>query len=338
MFVASLVEFGALPQRVFVALACAVLVSCVSARAAPRLPQPYDTKYDFRLVSPTLMDEYASERMFWIDDHRLVFRADEYENGKKVEAKRIGLYLWDERDRSLRRLEDVAIGVCYTDGVLSYVTRRGDRRLYLEGPIGAMKETPLASDVQQPPRVRCRAVPPGTVPPKTYALLGGGFLEDRRGSPGGALPYRYYRDLNAAPIELPINPLFTGVSLHRYSEFTGSHIFKSSYFDRTSKTTAVLQILSDGSIHKIGLTDGPWSQGVRVPLPTAQGWLLGTARQGVYLMNDDGVEKISPGQVLDIAVSPNGCRAALKMHFGTGSSIRPKPVYLVDLCEEGVRK
>ncbi len=335
-----------------VVLACATLMSCASTKPASvppsssSLPAPYDTKYEFRLVDETLKSRWADERMYWIDDDRLLFQADVYPVGVKIPQKdgslvpptRYGLYLWDDRKGTLRQIEERAFQICYTDGVLSYFTRRGDQRLYLEGPFGAMKETPLALDAKAPPRVRCRAVPAGTIPPNTYALLGGGFLEDRRLAPGGALPLLYYPKAGAEPIELPINPLFTGISLHRYSEYTRSHIFKSSVFDRASRTTAVLQILPDGTIHKLALTDGPWSRGVRVPLPTARGWLLATPLDGVYLMRDAEIEKVSPGQVLDIAVSPDGCRAALKMHFGTGNAIRPVPVYTVNVCKKEGRR
>mgnify|MGYP001367664561 CR=1 FL=1 len=333
-----------------VVLACATLMSCASTKPASvppsssSLPAPYDTKYEFRLVDETLKSRWADERMYWIDDDRLLFQADVYpvgvkipqKDGSLVPPKRYGLYLWDERDRSLRQLEDTASGVCYTDGVLSYFARRGDQWLYLEGSFGAMKETPLASDAKAPPRVRCRAVPPGTIPARLIPLPGGGFLEDRRLAPGGALPHRYYPHVDAAPVELPINPVFLGTP--RYSAYTRSHVFLSSHFDRATKTTAVLQVFIDGRTTTLKLTYGPWSNGVRVPLPTAKGWLLATALDGVYLMREGEIEKISPGQVRDTAVSPDGCRAALKMHFGSGSSFRPMPVYVVNLCGEGGRQ
>ena len=86
------------------------------------------------------------------------------------------------------------------------------------------------------------------------------------------------------------------------------------------------------------ILEGPWLSGVTVPLPTARGWLLATALNGVYLMRDTEIEKISPGQVVDIAVSPDGCRAALKMHFEGGMAFRAVPVYTVALCGEGEHK
>ncbi|MFO1362567.1 MAG: hypothetical protein U1F45_08830 [Burkholderiales bacterium] len=267
-------------------LACATLMSCASTKPASvppsssSLPAPYDTKYEFRLVSATLMDEYAYERMFWIDNDRLVFRADGYEGGKKVEASESGCICGTTAEVLAAAIRECD-GICYTDGELSYFARRGDRRLSLEGSLGGDEgDAGFVCEC-----AAARALPggaAGTIPAEH--LPGGGFLEDRRLAPGGALPLLYYPKAGAEPIELPINPLFTGISLHRYSEYTRSHIFKSSVFDRASRTTAVLQILPDGTIHKLALTDGPWSRGVRVPLPTARGWLLATPLDGVYLM------------------------------------------------------
>jgi hypothetical protein len=327
-------------------MSCASTQPASAPSTSSRLPAPYDTKYEFWLVDETLKEERPWEQMYWVDNDRLVFQADVFpvgvkipqEGGSLAPPQRYGLYLWDDRKRTLRQIEERASRICYTDGVLSYFTRRGDQRLYLEGPLGAMKETPLASDAKPPPRVRCRAVPPESIPPGIRPLPGGGFIDDRRFAPGGALPYLYYPQAGAAPIELPIDPLITGPDAHRYSEYTKSHIFLSRVFDRASKTTAVLQILPDGTVRRLGLSDGPWSQGVVVPLPTARGWLLATARLGVYLMNDDRIERIAPGQVLDIAVSPDGCRAALKMHFGTGNAFRPVPVYTVNVCQKEGRR
>lgn len=345
-------ELQVAASRGAVALACVTLMSCASTQPASApstsssLPAPYDTKYEFRLVDETLKEERPWEQMYWVDNDRLLFQADVFpvgvkipqEGGSLAPPQRYGLYLWDDRKRTLRQIEETASRICYTDGVLSYFTRRGDQRLYLEGALGAMKETPLASDAKPPPRVRCRAVPPESIPPGIRSLPGGGFIEDRRLAPGGALPYRYYPQADAVPIELPMNPLFTGTAMHRYSEYARSHVFKSSVFDRKSETTSVLQVSLDGAIRTFAIPRGPWLSGVNIPLPTARGWLLATALNGVYLMRDTEIEKVSPGQVLDIAVSPDGCRAALKMHFGTGNAVRPVPVYTVNVCEKEGRR
>lgn len=134
-----------------------------------------------------------------------------------------------------------------------------------------------------------------------------------------------------------MNPLHTGLGVHRYSEYTRSHIFKSTVFDRVSKSTPVMQVFTDGKTHVFAIPDGPWLRGVTVPLPTAKGWLLATVQNGAYLMRDGEFEQISAGQVLDIAVSPDGCRAALKMRRGGAGAVPPVPVHTVNLCRKGAR-
>jgi hypothetical protein len=314
-------------------LAAALLAGCAADGATGSSAS--SGAYEFRLVSETLKDEWARERMFWVDNERLIFRADVYEGWTRVEGKRYGLYLWDERARTVRQIEPVAGGLCAVDGIVSFVATRGNQLVYVEGPVNSLKEMSVSSREQIPDRVRCRAVPRGTIRPKLLPLIGGGFLEDRRGAPERALPYRYYATLNAAPLDLPMNPLYTGPDLHRYSEYTRSHIFLSSAFDRTTRSTAVWQVFADGRTQTLALKEGPWSDGPRVPLPTTKGWLVAAALNGVYLMQGGHFERISAGQVRDTAVSPDGCRAALKMRLGGGSSAIPMQVYIVDLCNGG---
>lgn len=164
------------------------------------------------------MDEFASERTFWIDDGRLVFNAARCATRKPIEGTRSGVYLWNERDRSLTPLEDVAFGLCYRDGVLSSGARRGDERLYVEGPLGAAKTTPLGADGKLPTPVRCRAVPEG-FPPGAFALVGGGFPGGPSTGVGRCVALSLYDPrVDAAPVELAVNPTVTGLDLHRYSE------------------------------------------------------------------------------------------------------------------------
>jgi hypothetical protein len=310
-----------------------MFAGCAANTSSHSLAVP--TTYEFRLVSETLKDEWASERMYWVDNDRLVFRADVYDGPTRVEGKRYGLYLWNDRTQTLRQIEGIAVGLCASDGVLSFIAVRGEQRVYVEGPVDALKESVLPSSWRELERIACRAVPAGTIPPKLLALPGAGLLEDRRLAPGRALPYKYYPQINSEPVELPINPLHTGPGVHRYSEFTKSHIFKSSVFDRDSQTTPVLQVFADGTTRTLAIPDGPWLRGMTVPLPTARGWLLATPRNGVYLMSDQTFQRASPGQVLDIAVSPDGCRAALKMRLAGDGAVPPVPVYTVLLCRKG---
>ena len=320
-------------QRAATVLLCATVAGCAANTSSHSLPVP--TKYEFRLVSETLKDEWARDPMFWIDNERLVFAAERFENGRRSNVD--GLYVWNDQDRTLTQLAEWGGGFCHSDGWVSYFVRRDGRLYYREGPFGKEQEIDLG-----PPqvgraftRVDCRVVRAGALPGNLVPLIGGGFLEDRRGAPTAALPYRYYTQLGATPIELPMNPLHSGPDLHRHSEYTRSHIFLSSVFDRTTRTTAVWQVFADGRTQTLNLTEGPWSDGPRVPLPTSKGWLVTSALNGVYLMRDGQFEQISVGQVRDTAVSPDGCRAALKMRIGRGSSAIPMPIYVLNLCAGG---
>jgi hypothetical protein len=322
-----------LMQRAATVFLCATFAGCVASTSSHSLAGP--TTYEFRLVSETLKDEWARDPMFWIDNERVVFAAERFENGKRSNVE--GIYLWNDRTQRLEQIAERGGGFCHSEGWVSYFVRRDGRVYYREGEFGKEQETDLGEPQvgRRFPRVRCRAVPVGTVPDKFVPLIGGGFLEDRRGAPDRALPYRYYKQLDAAPVELPMNPVYTGPDLHRYSEYTRSHIFLSSVFDRTTRSTAVWQVFADGRTQTLALEEGPWSDGPRMPLPTTKGWLVAAALNGVYLMQGGQFERISAGQVRDTAVSPDGCRAALKMRLGGGSSAIPMPVYVVNLCNGG---
>lgn len=178
-----------LMQRATTVLLCATFAGCAVSTSSPTPSVP--TAYEFTLVSETLKDEFAWDPMFWVDNDRLMFRADVYEGRTRVEGKRYGLYLWDERTRTVRQIEPVAAGLCATDAIVSFLATRGDQLVYVEGPLDALRETPIPSGERGPKRVRCRAVPPESLPGNLYPLTGGGFLLGRRFAPGGAQPYLY---------------------------------------------------------------------------------------------------------------------------------------------------
>lgn len=312
------------------------LTACVSADSSSTATR--SAQYPFRLVDETLKDDGLPlpDRMYWIDNDRLVFRADVYERGAgRIENRSNGLYLWDERTGTLRQLEQIASDVCYSTGVLSYVARRGEQRLYIEGPVDRPQARELASGVPAPRRIRCREVSKESYPyPRGQVPLIGGGVYELRVAPNGAQSLWFHPDNSSEPIRLPINALHTGTDRLRYSEFTKSYVLLSSVFDREKGILPFWELALDGSVRRIELPRGPWANGVRVPLPTARGWLLATGRNGVYLMNGSEIVQISLGHVMDIAVSPNGCRAALKMDFEGGVRVRPVPVYTVNLCGE----
>jgi hypothetical protein len=320
-----------LTQWAATVFSCATLASCVANTSSHT--QAVQTKYEFRLVSDALKDEWASERMFWVDNDRLVFRADVYEGWTRLEGKRYGLYLWNDRTRSLRQIEGVAVGLCATQGMLSFIGVRDDQRVYVEGPLDAITETLVPPGERDPDRLACRAIPPERVPTTLDPLLAGGYLEDRRFAPGGPHPYRFYPSAEATPVELPLDPTTTGTDVHRFSEYTRSYIFHSRVFDRERGVTPFLQVFVDGRTELHSLPGGAGLGSALVPLPTAQGWLVATPMNGIFLMRGNQVFRIGAGGVRDFAVSPNGCRAAFKTSLQGAAFARPHPVYTVNLCD-----
>jgi hypothetical protein len=318
-------------QRVAIALLCATLGGCTASTPPHSLAVP--TKYEFRLVSETLKDELARDPMVWVDDDQLVFAAERVVDGKRSMVE--GLYRWNDRTRTLEQLAEWGGGFCHSDGVVSYFVRRDGRVYYREGELGKERETDLGPPQvgRVFPQIRCRAVPRDAVPARVTPMLGGGYFEDRRFSPGGPFPYRFYPTLSATPVELPIDPTHTGLDAQRYSEYTKSYIFVSQVFDRERNVTPFVQVFVDGKTALHSLPGGAGLGSALAPLPTARGWLVATPTNGVFLVRDNEVVRIAPGGVRDLAVSPNGCRAALKTSLGGPAFARAHPVYTVNLCE-----
>lgn len=173
-------------RRAATVLLCATFAGCAANTSSHSLAVP--TTYEFRLVSETLKDEWARDPMFWIDNERLVFAAERFENGKR--SKVDGLYVWNDQDRTLTQLAEWGGGFCHSDGWVSYFVRRDGRVHYRKGRFGNEQETDLgpAQVGRVFPRVRCRAVPPEAGPSGLTPLVGGGYLEDRRLSRDGPFP------------------------------------------------------------------------------------------------------------------------------------------------------
>jgi len=285
------------------------------------------------------------------------------------------LYLWDKKSGSVRFYAEgsnlcVSSGVLHytvrtdkTGGIR--IVKRGPLGLEQEGEIALPTKEELSpqgqmarvrGDITCKTYLRAELSPPASQGRRIIVLRDGdGYLdagpegtielvrEIRATGPGRI---KLFRPGNPTPIELPMT-LEQGPGSPIYSEYLGAYVtfprpkgsdpghstdwphglpFTVYTFKATGQAT-------DIEIPYDRLVNIAWVQ------PTRRGWLFGGGNfyrsLGLYLFDGTALSRLDAGAVNEIAVAPDGCRAAVAIqnkHLDMGTPINLR---IFDLCERG---
>lgn len=283
--------------------------------------------------------------VYWIDDHRLMFlglrTADldaaiaqkDSSNGKLVKK----LYIWHVGQPVAEEYAS-ADNVCYSDGWVSYrtaVDRSAAIETRKEGPLGAEQEIkkPFVGAGEVRSNFTCRRhavehlVPPASRDRRIVVLRDGdGYLDlgpslGIKKIEGEARTVRLYDGNSGQPIPLPIK-WEEDVAQYdvAYSAYRRAYVLRPKRPGSGSRQwpenlpLRVYLLRNNGHLEKVSVPHQP-ARYLNKPQPTVAGWIFGGGdfykTAGLYLFNGTAVSQLDKGLVREIAVSPDGCAAAV---------------------------
>jgi hypothetical protein len=305
-----------------------------------------------------------------VDNTRLVFAGmPSTEMRAAVLAKEVTpvarvkkLYVWDITTKTATLYADVQYA-CFSKGNIRYTTHVDEaagKRTVREGPFGSERETeetiPVLTDAERRERVdglACKLFRPSQLVPPAVPNREVMVLQDGEGyldlGPGRGINYLDERSrqstnltLYAAPtgraIQLPLtwDQGFAPAEI-TYSSFRGAYVLhprppRGQSLNRDPLMAYLLWV--DGRVEPTSIPYAP-AESLIDPYPTKMGWVFGGGNfynsSGLYLFNNQSVSKIDTGLVQRIAVSPDGCSAAVAIqnkHLEGGAPFNLKVYHL----------
>jgi len=318
--------------------------------AADIRPTKHDTGYE---IIPLI----TTPSVYWLDNNKLLFSGMRAGRGPRKDLRKISV--WNAQTNSFQIYAD-ASSVCFSDGFISYrvhVDKAAGTETVREGPLGSEIEfvRPLAprgairsnltcrthnrSDLSPPPSLRRLIVI--LRPGDGYLDLGPSDINEKR------TPLRnlVLHGRDQLPLPLPMtwdeDFLTSGVV---YSAYRKAYVLKPRAprgaldmrgpWPKAQPLTVYL-MWADGRTETVLIPYLP-AEFLSNPRPIKGGWIFGGGNfyksSGLYVFSDTGVSKIDAGLVKEIAVTPDGCRAAVAIqndHLDAGTPTRLK---IFDFC------
>jgi len=279
------------------------------------------------------------------------------------------LYLWDEASKSVRLYAN-AQGACVANGVIRYTVRvdkAAGKVIVREGRFGSEKEIEksLPSREERSPQgqtarvrsnftcktyLRSELLPPAPHGRRIVVLRDeDGYLDlgpeiSFEPAPPEASVLLYRRGVSK-PTSLPIL-LRERVSLPSYSSFIDAYLLypkqdktrpdSSSASWPKDRPQLIYMLYPDGRVVTTVVPAGEWRD-VHHPSPTKAGLIFAGGNfyrnLALWLAEANIVRRLIPGYVYAIAVSPDGCRAAVGIqtkHLEMGTPIHLK---VLEFCK-----
>jgi hypothetical protein len=310
--------------------------------------------------------------LYWVDDDQLLFagikRADMETAFAAKDPDRVArlkkLYLWDDTAKSARLYAD-AQEVCFSNGFVSYrmrVDKAAGKEVVREGTFGSEKELdrPLPPQEVVRSNLTCRAharnelVPPAHRNHYVVVLReGDGYLH---------LAPDYGKERQAYPRNLTLHRAKSGEAItlpmtwdENFNQFGIAYsVFRSAYvlppqFPRGSSSErgnpwpkdqplVVYLLWADGRTQAASIPHWP-AEYLGHPRPMRLGWIFGGGKRpktgGFYLFDGKVVSKIESGFVREIAVSPDGCKAAVGINNKPYDMGTPINLKVFNFCAGG---
>jgi hypothetical protein len=310
------------------------------------------------------------DSVFWVNSTKLLFAGMKEADmraavGAKIsspEARLKKLYLWDLSSPTAQVFAD-AKAVCFSDGLVRYAVLRDEaagKSYFREGPFGAEREVvestkPLPKDIQKNyvrNNFECHAtklselVP---VPPRNRRVIllrnKDGYLDVGPDDPikqdSSASNLILYQPKRQEGVRLSVTRK-EDVAVSR-SEYRGAYVLRPASARGADSRTwpknlplVVYLLWPDGRIESTSIPYQP-SEYLIDPQPVAAGWIFGGGNfyksSGLYFFDGKSVTKLEMGLVHKIAVSPDGCKAAVGIqskHLEMGTPVALK---IIEFCK-----
>lgn len=278
----------------------------------------------------------------WIDNTQLLFAGSKSAgmDATRTSFEPTKLYIWNDTTKSVRVYAEDALEkrFCYAHGKISYrlrVDKAAGKQVMREGPIGAEKEIERRFPQQGvSSRFTCRThsvselVP---LPPRgVVAILreGDGYIglgpTDMKEFQTHPLNLALFpAKNNSKPIWLPIRKdEEVGGYGTGYSEYRRAYVLPPLQLIPgrgpgnwpTDEPRVVYLVSAEGQVERVSLSP---TNIFRVPRLTKSGWIYGGGdfrTAGLYLYDGKKATRVEAGGIVEIEVSPDGCKAAVAIH------------------------
>jgi hypothetical protein len=350
-------------RRISLAACALALVFGLSARAAS--PTVLDTGYEIPRVAPL-------PSLHWIDNNRLLFAGYKTPDSNAAfaareqyrDARLRKLYLWDATTRSVRPYAD-AQSVCVSQGVISYAVKEdkvAGKQVVKEGPFGSEREfeRPIAPAESVRSNFTCKShlrqelVPPA--PRFRHVVVlheGDGYLDLKPGGGPNLLeelraPKRNLKlyQANGKGIELPItwDEQFTEFDV-AFSDYRNAYVLRPHAPRGSSigisepwpqgQPLVMYLLWADGQVKRMAIPYLP-TEHLISPHPTRVGFLFGGGKSprstGLYVFDGKTQSKLEAGFVYEIAVTADGCKAAVGINSRPYDMGAPISIRIFTLC------
>ena len=273
------------------------------------------------------------------------------------------LYLWEKKSTSVRMYAEGS-ALCVANGIAHYTeTARSanGQKIVREGPLGSEREVEVDITTKKKRsdpifgQLACKSFQREDLvpPPERYrniVVLRDGYryldlgpnigadLSLRRARPRNLL---LYAGTGAEGIKLPLtwDENFSPFDV-AYSDYIGAYVLRpralrgtpigASQPWPTNSPLSVYAVWPDGRVATTSVPYWP-TEFLTHPRPTKNGWVFGGGdlyrASGLYLFDGTTVIKLDSGLVRDIAVSPDGCAAAVAiqskhLQMGTPTNLK----------------
>jgi hypothetical protein len=267
-----------------------------------------------------------NKTMVWLDNERLLIAG--YLEGATPNITGRPVYEWNVQSGQVTRVADEGVNLCRFDDFVSFYATKNDRIVWREGPIGNIRSSDLAHNAFIG-RFKCRRMekPPTENTSRVHTLEHGGRISYARGP---LMPAEFEPSGQSAFLKLPFSPsqlsqYTTGI----FSEYRKAYVYEYDYTERPL-LLKLWTVQPDGQTETIDIPNGPWATLSSRYRPVNGGWLISTVTKGIYFWQGDRVVKLfnSNASFDDTEVSPNGCRAAVRVRESNGT-----PTKIIEFCK-----
>ena len=341
-----------------------LVTAVIACQATAAKPVVYDTGYEIdRKIVRQSMYWIDDDRLLFEGSETSDMNAA-IANRDLPRIKQLSrLYLWEKKTASVRTYAEGS-GLCVANGVVHYAAgpRSADgRQIMREGPLGSEREYEVDTSSKQKQtdpifgQLACKTFQRADLVPlpephrnivvlrdgHRYLDLGpniGADLSLRRAFPRNLV---LYLGNSGDEIKLPLtwDEDFSPFDVV-YSEYLGAYVLRprairgspigQSHSWPADRPLIVYAISPDGRLQTTFVPYLP-TEFLTHPHPTKAGWVFGGGdiykAAGLYLFDGKKVTKLDSGLVREIAVSPNGCDAAVAiqnkhLHRGRSTNLR----------------
>lgn len=347
------------------------VLAITSASSVIAQAKVYETGYETSRSSRSSLHWIDNDRLLFTGMNTADMNAAIAKKEAKREERLKKLYLWDAKTNSVTLYAD-AKAVCVADGVVRYTVREdkaAGKVVERVGPLGSEKEietlvsdeisSRTAQSVWVYSKHTCKThllrelVPPPEKGRRIIVLREGdgyidaGPLDTKELRDQRIMPVRLFLPDRRSPVELPMK-IEQGSGNPSYSTYLGAYVTRPrpkgsdpghiTDWPRGMPFT-IYTFKSTGEVSESVLPYGEWATIYQVQ-PTRAGWIFSgqgvvRAKAGLFLFRNSAARRLDTGQVYEVTVSGDGCRAAVAIQNRNLEMGTPINLKVFDVCKGG---